>query len=318
MRIVFMGSPALACPALLRLFAEPSADVVGVVTQPDRPSGRRLKIAPCAVKQLAEERGMTVLTPGNVNAPEALAGLRALAPDLIAVVAYGQLLKAGVLATPPRGCVNVHCSLLPKYRGAAPMQWAIVRGETVTGVTTFFLDTGMDTGDIVFQKEEPIRPEDTAGTLGERLAEKGAVLLAETVRAIEEGSAPRRAQAHAEATHARKLRKEDGRINWAQPARDIAQWIRGLNPWPCCFTTLPAASPAGVKPRLFLRVLSAAVEDGAGKPGEVIDVSGAGPLVASGDRAVRLLEVQPEGKSAMSGAACLRGHAVPKGSILGP
>ena len=348
MRIVFMGSAALACPSLEMLLGygttpgslprshiaetRQADKVVAVVTQPDRPKGRNLKMSFCAVKILALNKNLTVLTPQNVNSSDSIDALRRLKPDLIVVVAYGQILKKEILALPPEGCVNVHASLLPKYRGAAPIQWAIANGEQVTGVTTMFMSEGMDDGDIILQKEVAIGREDTAGSLNYRLAQEGAILLSETVEAIRNGRAIRIPQIGTEATFASKLSKEDGRIDWTKPAEEIYNRVRGFSPWPCCWCIAPVnrgqpASPGPALPEATpchgsqeekkkngkLRVFRVRVEEAEGKSGEVIDVSGDGPLVGTGDKSVRLLEVQPEGKKVMSGDAYLRGHGLKVG-----
>lgn len=345
MRIVFIGSAALACPSLEMLLGCGPAqgslprghiaetrqvdEVVAVVTQPDRPKGRNLKISSCAVKVLAVSKNLTVLPPRDVNSPDSIDTLRRLKPDLIVVVAYGQILKKEILALPPEGCVNVHASLLPKYRGAAPIQWAIANGEQVTGVTTMFMSEGMDDGDIILQKEVAIGREDTAGSLYDRLAQEGAVLLSETVEAIRNGRAIRIPQIGTEATFAPKLNKEDGRIDWSRPAEEIYNKVRGFNPWPCCWCFAPVkggqppSHRSGVmagqggqeekKKNGKLRVFRVRVEEAEGKFGEVVDMSGDGPLVGTGDKSVRLLEVQPEGKKVMSGDAYLRGHGLKVG-----
>jgi len=312
MRIIFMGSAELACPCLDRLLANPADQVVGVVTQPDRPKGRSLQVAPCAVRAHVATRGIPVLTPENVNAPDSVTALRALAPDVIVVVAYGQFLKADILNLPllgpaPRsslsegGCINVHASLLPKYRGAAPIQWAVANGETETGVTTMFVNARMDAGDIIDQLAEPIRPEDTAGSLHDRLAQCGANLLARTIEALRQSSIRRRPQNEAEATFAPRIKKADGRMDWRLPATLLHNRVRGFNPWPGCFCEL---SPVGV-----VRVLKSRVEAGRNETvGTVLEAAGEGPLIQAGQDALRLLELQPEGRKIMSGAAFLRGH----------
>jgi methionyl-tRNA formyltransferase len=313
MRIIFMGSAKLACPCLDRLLANPADQVVGVVTQPDRPKGRSLQVAPCAVRAHVATRGIPVFTPENVNAPDSVAALQALALDLIVVVAYGQILKADILNLPPcgpahrsplceGGCINVHASLLPKYRGAAPIQWAVANGETETGVTTMFINARMDAGDIIDQLAEPIRPEDTAGSLHDRLAQCGADLLARTIEALRQGSIRRQPQNEAKATFAPRIKKADGRMDWHLPATQINNRVRGFNPWPGCFCELPLVG--------VVRVLKARVEAGRSEAvGTVLEAAGEGPLIQTGHDALRLLEVQPEGRKVMSGAAFLRGHA---------
>lgn len=309
MRIVFMGSAELACPCLDRLLASAEDPVVGVVTQPDRPQGRSLKTAPCPVRAHLGRRGIPVLTPEQVNSPESIQALQALAPDLIVVVAYGQLLKPDILNLPPRGCVNVHASLLPKYRGAAPIQWAIANGETRTGVTTMLLDQGMDTGDILDRAEEPIREDDTAGTLHDRLARLGADLLGRTVAAIRSGAVRRTPQDPVAASYAPKLKKEDGRLDWTRPALELHNHVRGFNPWPGCYVEFPQLKPSRVKV-LKSRVVAAG---GQAQPGEILAGQGDGPLIQAGAQALRLLELQPEGRKAMPGSAFLCGHPLKVG-----
>jgi len=328
-----MGSAELACPCLDRLLANPADQVVGVVTQPDRPKGRSLQVAPCAVRAHVAARGIPVFTPENINAPDSVAALQTLAPDLMVVVAYGQFLKADILNLPSRGpahrlirhsfsdggspvgeggpahhsllgdggCINVHASLLPQYRGAAPIQWAVANGETETGVTTMFVNARMDAGDIIDQLVEPIRPEDTAGSLHDRLAQCGADLLARTIEALRQGSIRRQPQDEAKATFAPRIKKADGRLDWRLPATLIHNHVRGFNPWPGCFCEL---APVGV-----VRVLKTRVEAGRSETvGAVLEAAGEGPLIQTSQGALRLLEVQPEGRKIMSGAAFLRGH----------
>lgn len=311
MRIVFMGSPALACPALETLAAGDD-EVVAVVTQPDRPQGRRLQPAPSAVKACAVQRGLAVLTPERVNDPDSIAALAELQPDLIVVVAFGQILKTELLALPPQGCVNLHTSLLPAYRGAAPIQWAIARGETQTGVTSMVMSEGLDEGDILLQAQVDIAPDETAGALHDRLAVVGANLLAETLNAIREGAAQPRPQDHAAATYAPRLTKADGQIDWNLPAAEIGNRVRGFNPWPGSF----CAAADGRR----LAVLEARREmndsESSPEPGTVLAVDAEGPLVQTGTDAVRLAMVQPEGRRAMSGAEYLRGYPMQAGDRM--
>ncbi len=314
MRIVFMGSAALACPSLEALAAAPDVELAGVVTQPDRPQGRRLGLAPCQAKRLAEQAGWPVLAPERVNAPESLEVLRAWRPEAIVVVAFGQFLGRALLALPPRGCINVHASLLPAYRGAAPIQWAIANGDRHTGVTTMLMNAEMDAGDILMQESVAIGPDETADVLHGRLAEVGAGLLMRTLRDWWAGRLIPTPQESARATLAPKLRKADGEIDWTRPARITYDRFRGFYPWPGTVCRCP---PAGDGPAIGskdrpddgrLKVLRLAVEPGQGAPGEVLDVGGAGPLVATGEGALRLIEVQAPGGQPMSGAAWLRGH----------
>jgi methionyl-tRNA formyltransferase len=251
------------------------------------------------------------LTPENINAPESIQALRALRPDLIVIVAYGQILKADILALAPEGCVNLHGSLLPKYRGAAPIQWAVARGEQKTGVTSMFIDERMDAGDIILQEEELISADDTSVTLGKRLASNGAKLLFETIEKIRNGAAPRIKQDEAAATYATRLKKTDGLINWTMPAEELANRVRGFQPWPCCYFAL--------KDNATVKILRARAEAGADKaPGTILETCGEGPLVQAGNGALRLLELQPEGKKPMSGSAFLCGNKIAEGELLTP
>ncbi len=312
MRIIFMGSAAFACPSLERLLANPADEVVGIVTQPDRPKGRRLELAPCPVKDRLGNRGIPVFTPEKVNTPESLAILGALRPDVIVVVAYGQILKPALLALPPLGCINVHGSLLPKFRGAAPIQWAVALGEQVTGVTTMFLNERMDAGDMILKRELTIAGDDTGGTLHDKLAAVGADALAETMALLRAGRAPRVPQDENAATVAPKLKKTDGRIDWTMPAQTIQNRLRAFNPWPGCQCELPAGSGRWVK------ILAAGMEpDGQAGPGAILSNAEAGPLVQTGAGALRLLVVQPEGKKPMPGSAFVRGYPLRAGDRAG-
>ncbi len=278
-----------------------------MVTQPDRPKGRNLELSPCPVKQYLGARQIPVLSPERVNTPESLGVLRALAPDLIVVVAYGQLLKPDLLAIPPLGCINVHGSLLPRYRGAAPIQWAVANGDAESGVTTMYMNAGMDTGDMILKRIIPINDADTGGRLHDKLSLVGATLLGETVELIRNHCAPRTPQDDLQATVAPKLRKSDGRLDWSLPARILHNRVRAFNPWPGSSCTMPG--DAGK----VLKVLATRVEshEGAhGTPGTLLESSGEGPLILTAEQAIRLLEVQPEGRKPMSGAAFLRGYTL--------
>ncbi|MGE5194558.1 MAG: methionyl-tRNA formyltransferase [Deltaproteobacteria bacterium] len=231
MRVVFLGTPGFAVPTLERLI-EAGHEVSAVYTQPDRPKGRGGEIAASAVKIAALRHGLPVYQPERIRRPEIVNALAALTPDAMVVVGYGQIIPQNIIDIPPLGIINVHASLLPKYRGAAPVQWAISRGETVTGVTTMRIDAGLDTGDILLQRETAIGPEETAEELGRRLSSMGAELLEETLRDLEAGSVVPRKQDPSLATLAPILRKEDGRIDWNLPAADIYNRVRGFVPWP--------------------------------------------------------------------------------------
>ncbi len=306
-----MGSPECACPALDALAAMPDVEVVAVVTQPDRPQGRGLHLQPCAVKAHALQMGLPVLTPPKVNLPEVVAELAALKPDIVVVMAFGQIMKKGILELAPLGCINVHASLLPRYRGAAPAQWAIVRGETMTGVTTMRMNEGLDTGDMLLTLEVPIDPEDTGGSLLVKLGMAGGRVLPPTVEGLRSGTLQGEPQDSRLATLAPKLSKADGVLDWRLPAAELARRVRAFNPWPCCTCEAPAGSGN------VMRVLKVREEAGAGGPGEVLSVSGEGLLVACGEGALRLLEVQPAGKKSMSGSDFLRGSRLAAGSRMG-
>jgi methionyl-tRNA formyltransferase len=293
MRIIFMGSAELACPCLEALARLPSHEIVAVVTQPDRPKGRDLKLTPPPVKVTAQQLGLAVQQPPSMKDPAAQEALRALRPDLIVVVAYGQILPKAVLDLPSRGCINVHTSLLPRWRGASPIQHAILAGDRETGVSTMYLNEKMDEGDIILQRAEPIHSDDTSGVLHDRLAKIGAELLVETVML---DHPPRRPQEHLQATYAKKLAKEDGRVDWKKPAVAIERMIRAFDPWPGTHTF------AG---DLMLKLWRAEVVQGVNTlPGNVLE----GLTVGTGKGGLRLLEVQPAGGRRMGAAEFLRGH----------
>ena len=304
MRIVFMGTPDFAVPCLQRLL-EDGHEVPAVFTQPDKPVGRHAVLTPPPVKQLALSHGIPVYQPTKMRDGTVAALLRELAPDCLVVVAYGRILPQEILDVPPRGCVNIHGSLLPRYRGAAPIQWSVIRGETVTGVTSMFMDAGMDTGDIIDTLITPIGENETAGELFERLAPLGARLLSTTLAAIADGTVTRRPQNDAEATMAPMLEKAMGRLDLTRPARELHNQVRGMNPWPGAFCT------AGGK---TLKIHETRVAAGSGAPGTLLC---ADPVtVACGEGALQLVTVQPEGKPRMAAEAWLRGARLPQGARL--
>jgi methionyl-tRNA formyltransferase len=312
-RIVFMGTAELACASLDALAAAPAFEVVAVVTQPDRPKGRALKLQPSPVKQAALRASLPVLQPERGRDDAFLEELQRLEPRLIVVAAYGQLLPPAILALPPLGCFNVHASLLPRYRGAAPIQWAILNGDTETGVTIMKMAEKLDTGDILAQRATAISAEDTAATLGERLARLGAQLLVETLENAVKNNLTARPQIEAEATYARKITREDGRLDWSQPARSLCNRVRALVPWPgAC-----AALPGGAKLRT-VKIWRASVEEGlAGAPGAVCQAGKAGIVVGCGEGALRIHELQLEGGRRLTAAEFLAGHAMKTGDRLG-
>jgi len=311
-----MGTAELACASLEALVAPPEFQVVAVVTQPDRPKGRALKLQPSPVKLAALRLGLPVLQPERARDPAFLKQLRQFSPDVIVVAAYGQLLPPAILELPPQGCVNVHASLLPKYRGAAPIQWAILNDESQTGVSIMKLAEKLDAGDILAQRATPIAPEDTAATLHERLARMGAQLLVETLKECVNNTLAARPQNEAEATFARKISKEDGRLDWAQPARSLWNRVRAFTPWPGAFTSWPG----GAQPRT-IKIWRASVEEGpagaSGSSGVVLQADKAGILVACGSGALRIDELQLEGGRPLPAAQFLIGHALHSGERLG-
>ena len=316
MRVVFMGSSAASAECLHALLREDSLDVVGIVTQRDRPVGRGKVLAPCPLAKYAEERGLggVMIKPENVNAEEPMEKIRSWRPDVVAVVAFGQLLKKPLLDLPLFGCVNCHFSLLPKYRGAAPVVAALAAGERLTGVTVMHMGVGLDDGPIMLQSFEPIYPDTTGGALMGDLATAGGVALATALRLMSGNALPPEGPQEPErATYARKLTNSDGLIVWHSPAREGERKIRAYNPWPGCHTFLPERfRRKGSTGRLVvLRSRIAKMETGWGfaAPGTVLAVDAkAGPIVKCHDTALLLTEVKPEGGSAMDGGAFLRGR----------
>lgn len=311
MNVVFLGSGRLACPVLSALLASRTCRVAGVVTQPDRPSGRNLRLSACPVREMIGGAGVPVLTPERIGAPEAVEAVRALRPDVLVTAAYGQFLTRALLSVPPVASVNVHPSLLPKYRGAAPIQWAIANGDERTGVTILHMTERMDAGDLILQEPMPIGPEDTAETLEPRLAEVGAALLIRALEALGSGTAPRIPQEESAVVFAPKLTREDGRVDWTRSAKSLCDRARGFAPWPGSACEAPAGSGRRLK------LLALRVESGAGAPGEVLSVGAGDPVVATGAGALRLETVQPEGGRAMRGADYARGARWVPGLRLG-
>jgi methionyl-tRNA formyltransferase len=312
MRLVFMGTAAFAVPCL-RALLQGGHEVPAVVTQPDRPAGRGQGLRVSPVKSLALEVGLPVLQPEKASQLEFVEALRALEPEVIVVVAYGQILRPAVLEIPPSGCINVHGSLLPELRGAAPIQWAIIRGYQETGVTTMFMDPGMDTGDVILQATEPVTPEDTAETLAGRLGPLGADLLCETLDLIARGEAPRQAQQGELATYAPMLKREDGFIDWRQPAVAIRNRIHGCN---------PAPGATALNDGRTVKLWRARMVDGddsslSSDPGTIVRVEKEGPVVAVAAGALLLLEVQPESRPRLTGEEYVRGYRLKPGSQFG-
>lgn len=307
-RVVFMGTPAFALPTLEALVRH--HHVVGVVTQPDREAGRGRVLTPPPVKTAAHAYGLPLIQPKTLRDPAAIAQIRAWAPDVIVVAAFGQLLRPEVLNIPPHGCLNVHASLLPKYRGAAPIAAAILAGEAVTGVTIMRIDPGLDSGPIIAQRAEPIRPDDTAGTLGERLARLGAELLIEVLPGWLAGTIQAVPQDESAATFAPRIRKEDGRLDWTRPAVELERQVRAFSPWPGTFTTLAGEV-------LHIRAAALAEAAASGEPGQVVALPGGRVGVVTGAGVLELKEVQPAGKRVMSAADFARGRRDFIGARLG-
>lgn len=303
MRIVFMGTPDFAAAHLQKLL-DTGMEVVGVYTQPDKPKGRGMQLAASPVKEIALAAGLPVFQPQTLRDEAEQAQLAALCPDLIAVVAYGKILPRAVLDLPRYGCVNVHASLLPQYRGSAPIQWAVLNGDAITGVTTMYMDTQVDTGDMIYQRETAIGETETSGELFARLRDMGAELLVRTIEDIQAGTAPRTSQDHSRASHTVQLDKSFSPLDWSKPARLVAKQVYGLQPWP-----VATAEIDGV----CLRVFAAAVteRETTSAPGTLLAADKAGLELACGDgKTVLLTEVQAPGKKRMAAADWLRGHPV--------
>lgn len=311
MRVIFMGSPAFAVPCLQQVAAH--HEVALVVTQPDKPAGRGGQLTAPAVKQAALALGLPVIQPRSMRKPEAAAELAAVGADLAVVVAYGKILPRAVLELFPRGCVNVHGSILPRYRGAAPIQRAVMAGEETTGVTIMMLDEGMDTGPTLMERHTPIGAAETSGQLMERLAPIGAAALVEALAEIEAGRARPVAQDHARATHAAMLAKEEGEVDFARPARLVSAHIRGVDPWPGAYATLASAGSGSGSPVPPIKLFGAEVADAnasTGAPGTVLEVGAAGVRVACAEGSVWIRELQLPGRKRLPAAQVAAGRAI--------
>lgn len=318
-----MGTPAFAVPSLNALLAH-GENIVAVVTQPDRPSGRGRKLAPPPVKEVALQAAIPVLQPQKIKGEDFLARLRSFLPDLIVVAAFGRILPGHLLHMPPLGTINVHGSLLPKYRGAAPVQWALLKGETTTGITIMQMDEGLDTGDILFTEKIAIDPEDTAGSLMVKLAELGGHALVKAIDLLREGKIVRIKQDNSLATLAPPLSKDMGRINWTESAAAISRLIRGLDPWPATYTMAE-----GTRMRLFApKVIDSPAEcksieqhlterGMAIAPGTICLTGQEGLVIATGSKFLLIREVQPEGGRRMTVDSYLRGHPLKEGQVIG-
>ncbi len=317
MRIVFMGTPDFAVPSL-RMLLDEGYEVAAVVTQPDRPKGRKRELAPSPVKAFASERGLPVLQPERMRSPDAVQAVAAYEPELIVTAAYGQILPRAVLDLPRLGCINVHGSLLPRYRGGAPIQRSVMNGEKMTGVTLMYMAEGLDTGDMIARVEVPIADEDTAGTMFGKLSLAGAELLRQWLPRIAAGDAPRVPQNEAEATYAPNLTREDERIDWSRSARDIFNRVRGLHPMAGGFTLwnggvfkvwgcrAPGDADKQLRPE-WERLA----------PGAVLESGSFGIRVRTGDGSIVLTEVQPAGKKTLPASEFAKGARLAPGTVLG-
>lgn len=310
MRVVFMGTPDFAVGTLEALL-EAGHEVVAVVTQPDKPKGRGKTLMPTPVKEAALARMIPVLQPKKVREPEFVETLRKIGPDVIVVAAFGQIISKEILEMPRYGCINVHASLLPAYRGAAPIQWAVINGDKESGVTIMRMNEGLDTGDMIDKVVVPLDENETGGSLFDKLSAAGAKLCAEVLEKLENGTAVFEKQPELSTTdYAAMIDKKMGKINWERPAKEIEQLIRGLNPWPSAYTFMKGKS-------LKLWTASVVYEEREAVPGEIVEIGKEGILVKTGEGLLLIRELQLEGKKRMDTAAFLRGYTVDKGCILG-
>lgn len=313
MRVVFMGTPDFSVPTLEKII-EAGHEVIGVVTQPDKAKGRGKKVLFPPVKEKALEHNLPVYQPKRAREPEFIEQMRELNPDVMVVVAFGQILPKALLDIPKYGCVNVHASLLPKYRGAAPIQWAVIRGEKVSGVTTMQMDVGLDTGDMLMKTEVALAEDETGGSLHDKLSVLGGELLIETLKGLEAGTIqPEKQDDSQTGEYARMLDKALGKVDFSMPAEEIERLIRGLNPWPSAYTFYHGKTMKLWK----AKVVSADADGEAAAPGQILSVDKRGFTVQTGDGALRILELQMEGKKRMDAGAFLRGCSMAAGEILG-
>ena len=312
LRVVFMGTPEFAVPCLAALHADDNCEVIGVYTQPDKPRGRGQKLLPSPVKAWAEEHGLPVHQPVKIKTEEATAELKGLKPDLVVVVAFGQILSQEILDIPPHGCINVHGSLLPRYRGAAPMQWYVINGETKTGITTMMMDAGLDTGDMLLKEELTIGPDMTLEEVHDNLMEMGAQVLMKTIEELRAGTLKRVPQ-EGESNYAPMLTKETGHIDWQKSAQEIHNLVRGLNSWPGAYT-----AHEGQKFKIWRTVLTGETVTSGTTAGEILAAdSSQGLKVAAGDgQVLAITELQAPGKKKMQAQDYLRGNSLAAGSCF--
>lgn len=305
MRIVFFGTPEFAIPSL-KMLLQSGENVIAVVTQIDKRKGRGHILSPAPVKVFTMKEGIKIYQPINIQDFLFLKDLSDMKPDIIVVVAYGRILPLQILKLPSLGCINVHASLLPKYRGAAPIQWSIIKGEKKTGITTMLMDEGLDTGDILLQEETEIIDEDSAETLSKRLSEMGASLLIKTIEGMKKGSLkpiPQRGTP----SYAPPLKKEDGRINWLKSAQEIFNFVRGTYPWPCAYCYLN---------RERIKITKVKVLEGSGIPRRAEKTDEGQLIIGTGNGLISIIELQPEGKRQMSVTAFLQGRSIRKGAFF--
>ncbi len=314
MRLIFMGTPDFAVETLCQT-ARAGHEILGVVTQPDKPKGRGKSLQPTPVKEVALKLGLPVYQPESIKSPDFVNVLKQLKPDIIVVVAFGQLISREILEIPPHGCVNVHASLLPKYRGAAPVQWAVIRGEQESGVTIMRMDEGLDTGDMLVKEAIPLAADETGGSLFEKLSHLGAKLLVEALQAIDAGTVVAKPQPEESPTpYAAMIQKSMGCIQWSKEAVEIERLLRGLNPWPSAFTHLN-----GKTLKIFKGSVCAPEDlEGASEaiPGQILAADAKGMCVKCGRDCLRIEELQLEGKKRMPSGEFLRGHSIQTGVLL--
>lgn len=322
MRIVYMGTPEFAAVALDAIVKE--HEVVAVITQPDKPQGRNRKLVPTPVKVKAQAYDIPVYQPVKIREEESVQMIRNYNPDVIVVAAYGQILPESILNIPKYGCINIHASLLPKYRGAAPIERAIIDGEVMTGVTTMYMEKGLDTGDMIEKAEVPITGEDTGASLHDKLAEAGAALILTTLAKLEAGTVTRTKQDDAQSCYAAMLTKELGRMDFTRPAVELERLIRGLNPWPCAYTTIDGknvklykAEVINLDAQMRQTLQEKSEQILAFAPGEIVEVAKKYFVIACGEGALRVRNLQPEGKKAMDTSAYLNGNPLKPGMRAG-
>lgn len=316
MRILYIGTGGIGLPALQSLLQSGDHSVIGVVTQPDKPAGRKMELRPSPIKELAlRHGGIEIFQPARMRDPAAVEKIKSFAAEVIVVMAYGQILPAAVLQAPSIACLNLHASLLPRHRGAAPIQAAILAGDAESGITVMYMDEGLDTGDILLEKRIPIHNHETGGSLHDRLAELAPDALLESLTLLNTSPATRAPQDSTLATYAPKLTRESGIIDWSAPSVQIDRLIRAMNPWPAASTAIPAKDGSARQLKIFAAIPLDALVDA--PPGTVLHAGPDGISVATADGALLLQEIQPEGKRRMSARDFLAGNAIPPGAILG-